>query len=66
MLTLYTNGCVKCKILKEMLNKAGLEYTPTDDFFPIARQGFAFLPVLHLPTGEFLGVDDAVKYIQNR
>lgn len=46
LLTLYTNNCPKCKILKKKLDDAGLDYTISENMDEVAEMGFKTVPVL--------------------
>lgn len=43
---LYSNNCVKCKILKEILDKNKIDYELETDEDKMKSLGFDFMPVL--------------------
>nr|DAW34200.1 MAG TPA: hypothetical protein [Caudoviricetes sp.] len=63
---LYSQGCVKCDVLKKKLEQKGLSFKiESNDFSKIIAVGIDFMPVLELDNGELLQFNDAVKYINN-
>lgn len=62
-MTLYSNGCPRCKKLKEELDKFNAKYNTSNDFSVIINAGFKTVPVLEV-NNEFLGYDNALKYIR--
>ena len=60
---LYTQGCIKCDVLKKKLEQKGLSFTiESNDFQKLTEAGIEFMPVLEV-NGELLQFNDAVKYI---
>lgn len=63
---LYSQGCVKCDVLKKKLEQKGLSFEiESNDFSKIIKAGIDFMPVLELDNGKLLQFNDAVKYINN-
>ena len=44
--TLYTTHCPQCKVLETKLQKAGIEYTASEDIQKMLELGFKSAPVL--------------------
>lgn len=57
MVTLYSTGCPKCKVMKIKLEKAGIEYTENTDVTEINKVceeiGADSVPILETPDGTF-------------
>lgn len=61
-MTLYSNNCPKCKILKEKLDAKHIEYELKTDVDEMISLGFTFVPVLEV-SGKYLNFAEALKYI---
>lgn len=61
-MTLYSNNCPKCKILKEKLDAKHIEYELKTDVNEMISLGFTFVPVLEV-SGKYLNFAEALKYI---
>jgi len=61
---LYSNGCVSCKNLKLMLQKAGIEYTENNNTEEMLALGISQIPVLSV-DGELMSYEDAKKWVQS-
>ena len=62
---LYTQGCVKCDVLKKKLEQKGLSFDiESNNFQKLIDAGIEFMPVLEV-NGELLQFNDAVTYINN-
>ena len=59
---LFSNGCPRCKILKQKLDEKQIEYTVSDDFDEIIENGLQTAPVLKV-NNEYYQFGDAVKLI---
>lgn len=60
---LYTQGCIKCDVLKKKLEQKGLSFTiESNNFQKLIDAGIEFMPVLEV-NGKLLQFNDAVKYI---
>jgi glutaredoxin-related protein len=63
MVTIYSNGCPKCNLLKGQLDKAKVKYKTTDEFQKLIDNGFTSLPVMELEDGKLLGYNEAIMKI---
>lgn len=64
MILYTTQGCPKCRILKQRLDEAGLQYTETQDVSKLIEMGFQSAPILEKDNGELLGFKEALDYIK--
>lgn len=64
MLILYSNGCPRCRILKDTLVDVGIEFETSVEFEKVIDKGFTSAPVLELEDKTMLTFDQAIKYIQ--
>lgn len=63
---LYTQGCVKCDVLKKKLEQKDLSFTiESNNFQKIIDAGIDFMPVLELDNGKLLQFNEAIKYVNN-
>lgn len=62
---LYTTHCLKCDVLKEKLDAAGIEYCEVDRVEEISAQGIDAVPVLQV-NGIKMSFATAVEWIKNR
>lgn len=60
---LYSTGCIACKTLKLMLDKAGITYTENNSVEEMLSLGFTQLPVLSV-DGANMRYDAAKKWVQ--
>lgn len=65
MVTLYSNGCPRCGILKKKLNDKGVNYTIVSDEDEMIAKGFKTVPMLEV-DGELMDFGSAVKWTNNR
>ena len=64
-MVLYTQGCVKCDVLKKKLEQKGLSFTiESNDFQKLTDAGIDFLPVLEVDN-KLLQFNDAVNYVNS-
>ena len=63
MLTLYSTGCPKCKVLKMKLEQKGLEYTECNDTEKMQELGISTVPMLQVDDGELMSFTSAVAYV---
>lgn len=63
MITVFTTGCSKCKILESKLNDKGIEYVKCEDKEIMKEKGFRSVPQMQLDDGTILGFGKAVKYV---
>ena len=64
MVTLYSTGCPKCKVLKSKLDGKQIEYTIIEDIEVMKNKGFNSLPVLEV-DGTMYEFREAVNYVNN-
>jgi glutaredoxin len=48
MLTLFSTGCPKCRVLEQKLNKQNIAFEICDDMQEVIDKGFMSAPVLKL------------------
>ena len=65
MMTLYSTGCPKCKVLKMKLDQKGVEYTICDDTSKMEELGISTVPMLQVDDGEFMNFTTAVQYVNS-
>lgn len=56
-----TPTCVKCKMLKAMFDKKGIEYEECQDVLLMQNMGIMSVPMVELSNGELIGFEDASK-----
>lgn len=62
---LYTQGCVKCDVLKKKLEQKGLSFTvESNNFQKLVDAGIEFMPVLEVDN-KLLQFNEAVNYINS-
>lgn len=64
-ITVYTTGCPKCRILKQMLDSLELPYTENDDIKAMQDLGIQSVPVLEV-DGDRMDFNAAVRYLTHR
>ena len=64
MITLYSTGCPKCKVLKGKLKDAGVEYTEINDVDTMIGLGLDEVPVLNV-DGQMLSFSAANNWIKS-
>ena len=62
---LYSNGCPKCKILKERLNEKGLKYEESDDAEVLKNNNILAFPALDI-GGKILKFYNAINWLKNQ
>lgn len=62
MVTIYSTGCPKCKILETKLNQKNVNYNVVDDTDVMVDKGFQSLPMLEV-DGELMDFGDAVRWV---
>ena len=65
MVTLYSNGCPRCKILEQKLTEKNIQFEKLDDVQYLIENGFKAYPVLKTKDGELLDFGKANKYIND-
>ena len=63
MLTLYSTGCPKCKVLKMKLEQKGIEFTECNDTDKMQELGISTVPMLQVDDGEIMNFTSAVAYV---
>lgn len=58
-------SCGKCKILKDKMEKMGIQFEVIDDVLKLREAGVIGIPVLELDTGEKLDFFKANNYINS-
>lgn len=62
---LYTQGCIKCDVLKKKLEQKGLSFTiESNNFQKLIDAGIDYMPVLEV-NGKLLQFNDAIKYLNS-
>jgi len=61
-IVLFSNGCPRCKILKQKLDDKQIKYSISDDFDEVMDQGLQTAPVLKV-NNKYYQFGDAVKLI---
>ena len=64
-ITLYSNGCPRCKILKERLTQKGLEYEESDDVEFLKEHKILSFPALDI-GGRVLKFYNAILWLKNK
>ena len=64
MITLYTTGCPRCKVLESKLDALGVVYSKVTDEDVIVNMGFQTVPVLTV-DGKVMDFGEAVKWANN-
>ena len=59
---LYSNHCVHCKVLEDLLKKHNIKYSVVDDVNTMLNLGLTHMPVLEI-DGKFMQFKDAYNYI---
>lgn len=66
MITLYSNGCPQCKLLKSQLDKNEIPYIISIDFEKLISKGIATLPIMELDNHNLLTLADSLEHIKQR
>lgn len=61
MITLYSNGCPRCSILKKKLDDKGVNYAIISDEEEMIAKGFKTVPMLEV-NGELMDFGTAVRW----
>ena len=64
MVTLYSTGCPRCRVLKQKLDDKGLNFTVFDDVDAMIDMGFMEVPVLEV-DGKQMNFSEAVTWLNN-
>lgn len=61
---LYSNDCVKCRILKAELDANGFEYELSSDYRKLLEKNIRSAPCLELEDGSILLFEEALTMVQ--
>lgn len=62
MITLYSTGCPKCRVLEKKLEAEEIEYTKVDDENVMIEKGFMSAPMLDV-DGKVMNFKEAVDWL---
>lgn len=62
MVTLYSNDCPRCKILKKKLDEKGVNYESCTDVNKMLSLGITTVPMLRVED-KMMGFSEAVKWV---
>lgn len=65
LVVLYSNGCPRCKILKQKLDEKNINYILVDDVDKMIALGMNTVPVLEV-DGEKMMFTDAVRWVNGQ
>ena len=65
MITLYSNDCPKCKILKLKLDSKNIQYNLCSDIDMMVSKGFQSMPMLEI-DGATMNYLDAINWVKGR
>ena len=66
MITLYSTGCPKCKVLEAKLEQKKIEYKKESDVDKMLELGIKSAPVLSIDGESLLQFAEAVKWVNNQ
>lgn len=64
MVTLYSNNCPRCRVLKKKLEEKKIEYDEVNDIDQMVEMGFNTTPVLEV-DGQFFDFSQAIQWTNN-
>lgn len=64
-MTLYTNNCPKCKILKQKLDEKGFQYEVSNDMNLLINKGYKTVPILEVED-IYMTYIEAVNWIKEQ
>lgn len=64
MITLYSNNCPNCRILKKKLDERGIEYTENNSVEEMISLGFTHVPMLKVDE-KIMDFNEALVFIKN-
>lgn len=64
MITLYSTGCPKCRVIETKLNEKDIQYVKVTDVNEMTKLGFKSAPILEI-DGKILNFGDAIRWIKN-
>lgn len=59
MITFYSTGCPRCKMLKQRLDSENIPYTVVNDIQAMQERGIQTVPVLEV-AGKFYSFSEAI------
>lgn len=62
-MTLYSNGCPKCNILKGKMEEKKIDFVVVDDQAILDEKGFRSMPNLEV-DGQVMNFNEAINYIR--
>ncbi len=62
MITVYSNGCPRCKVLKMKLEQKGIAYTECQDIDAMEKLGITSVPMMDV-DGAMMTFEEAVKFV---
>lgn len=65
MITLYSNNCPKCKILKSRLDNKNIQYELCTDINVMISKGFNLMPVLET-NEKAMNYLDAINWVKEQ
>jgi len=65
IIILYSNGCLKCKILKQKLDQKQVIYEECNDIDIMMEKKFMSMPILQV-DGEIMNFNEAIKWLINQ
>lgn len=60
---LYSNNCPKCRVLKNKLNEAKIEFKEMNDIEIMQNLGFTYMPRLDV-YGQVMNFSEAVNWVK--
>lgn len=63
-ITLYSNDCPRCRILRTKLDQKNIQYNVFSDTDKMIEMGMKIMPILFV-NGEFLDFSNANKWIND-
>ena len=65
MITLYSTGCPKCKVLEKKMHNDGIEFDISDNIDELIEKGFMSAPILKVDDNYF-EFKEAIDWLKNR
>lgn len=65
MVKIYSNGCPKCKVLKQKLEAAKIDYEEISDMGLMISKGFMSMPMLEVDASEPMDFMSATSWVNN-
>lgn len=64
MITLFSTGCPKCRVLEQKLNAKNIDFIKSSDIQEVIDQGFMSVPVLKI-NDKYYDFKQGVDWINN-